>query len=67
MPFSSYEQVATWIEQQGQNQNYTLRYEDGSANGNSSGSTWVVQNPQLEQQLQAIQQQLLSCTCSGVS
>ena len=58
VPFSSYEQVATWIEQQGQNQNYTLRYEDGSANGNSSGSTWVVQNPQLEQQLQAIQQQL---------
>jgi hypothetical protein len=59
VPFASYEQVATWIEQQGQNQDYTFRYEEGSANGQCGGRTWVVQNPQLEQQLQAIEQQLL--------
>jgi hypothetical protein len=59
VPFSSYEQVVTWLEQEGQNQAYTLHYKEGSVNGHTTYEpTWVVQNPQLDQQLQTLQQKI---------
>src|SRR6266480_44878 len=58
-PFSSYEEVAAWLEQMGQHQAYTLRRED-SVNGNSIGrkTTLAVQNPEIDQQVQDLERKL---------
>jgi len=61
VPFSSYEEVATWLEQMGQQQTYNLHYEECAVNGHITTykPTWVVQDPQRDQQSQAIYKQML--------
>jgi hypothetical protein len=51
-PFSSKKEAALWIEQQGQQQDYTLSFKEGV-------TTWVDQtDPQRRQQLEAIRQEI---------
>jgi hypothetical protein len=58
-PFSSYEEVATWLEEMGQHQAYTCRYKECSVNGQITyNPKLIVQNPERDQQLQALERKI---------